>query len=568
MMIGDILLGKLGEYRIEELIYRSKHSEVYKAFGIHLGVPVVIKLLPIEQMADKTALKRFEREAEALEGLDHPNIVRIYEVFQLANQMGIAMEYVEGQNLRKWLGEKKSLNLSTGIKVINDIGAALNYAHENGIIHRDIKPENILIGQDKTAKLSDFGIARFYEATTLLTNPNSIMGTPGYMAPEQYKSGDVDQRSDLFCLGLIFYEMLAGRSPYNVKDVPVDDRIPALNFQSWQPIKVSKDLGNRAPAGVKMVIQKALEIKRRKRHKSVSRFLDELERKSRPYLAENKNITVQIDKVYLDLRANSEPYDALLELLVVGLLTAIISNFVTHFSLALVFAIFGGSLAFALNLLLKEQGYAREWAWGIGSVIIIVGVLVSLLIPTDSGASVTENAAPTIGTATTATVEVISGITFTPLPSVAASATSTLTPVPTPTSTATSEPPPGTVVIGPAPPPAEIFVTQIDAIENDGCTSCGVRFELSVITNTLRPLPGAVVYIKQKNNPILPNSSRSGSDGDIATILFGDDHPLEFNVSHVLVNQGMPNQRTVPGDGLVINANPGDIIRATLKWEG
>ena len=214
----------VGAYEILSFISRGGMGEVYLAQDKRLSRKVALKLLPASFTRDNDRLRRFEQEARAASALNHPNIITIYEVAKTESTHVIAAEFVEGETLRSRLSYAR-LNLNESLHVAIQVADALAAAHKAGIIHRDIKPENIMLRPDGYVKVLDFGLAKlsepesatvFSEAPTrqVRTGSGIVMGTAGYMSPEQARGRDIDARSDIFSLGAVIYEMVAHRRPF------------------------------------------------------------------------------------------------------------------------------------------------------------------------------------------------------------------------------------------------------------------------------------------------------------------------------------------------------------------
>ncbi len=215
----------LGRYRIKRRIGAGGMGEVYLAADTQLERTVALKVLPVEVAADRERMQRFVQEAKAVSALNHPNIITIHEIGQFDGTHFIAIEYVNGETLRERL-QRESLTLAETLDLAVQIAAALAAAHEAGIVHRDIKPENIMLRADGLVKVLDFGLAKLTahrdeqldgEAATraqVQTQPGMILGTVAYMSPEQARGLAVDARTDIFSLGVVWYEMLAGRLPF------------------------------------------------------------------------------------------------------------------------------------------------------------------------------------------------------------------------------------------------------------------------------------------------------------------------------------------------------------------
>ena len=199
-------------YQIQHLIGRGGMADVYLALDLRRQVVVALKLLREDLAEDPDFVRRFQREAEALARLDHPNVVRFYSFERQGNAAFIVMDYVPGTTLRGRLMEAQGpLPLEEVTAIIKQVGAALHYAHSEGYIHRDIKPGNIMLREDGSALLSDFGIAKAAETATMTLGP---LGTPAYMSPEQILGREVSPQTDIYCFGVVLYEILTGRRPF------------------------------------------------------------------------------------------------------------------------------------------------------------------------------------------------------------------------------------------------------------------------------------------------------------------------------------------------------------------
>ncbi|MFH1230357.1 MAG: protein kinase [Planctomycetota bacterium] len=214
---------KLGQYEIKEMLGRGGMGTVYKAYQPPLERFVAIKILPAKLATDREFLTRFNREAKALAGLSHPNIVSIYDICQNEGYFYFVMEFVEGVTARQLI-EERTLPPEEALKIVPQLCDALEYAHSEGIVHRDIKPENILIDKKGKVKIADFGLAQIVRGDIMIdpvTKTKEVMGTTDYMAPEQrMKTKDVDHRVDIYSLGVVFYEMLTGELPIGKFELP------------------------------------------------------------------------------------------------------------------------------------------------------------------------------------------------------------------------------------------------------------------------------------------------------------------------------------------------------------
>ncbi len=205
-----------GRYELTELIAKSQMSSIYKARDSRLARPVAVKVLAPALAQNQDFINRFRREAQVVAGLDHPNIVKVYDHGRTESQTYfIVMELIEGGSLAELLLERKKLKLKSAKGVVIKIATALDFAHKRGVIHRDIKPSNILITADGRIKVVDFGIAHLIlDSTSEIQSPLPVLGTATYFSPEQAAGGPLNAASDLYSLGVVFYEMLVGEPPF------------------------------------------------------------------------------------------------------------------------------------------------------------------------------------------------------------------------------------------------------------------------------------------------------------------------------------------------------------------
>jgi serine/threonine-protein kinase len=208
----DLAGETLGGYQIVEEIGRGGMAVVYKARDPTLERDVAIKVLPQYFAHDRNFAARFEREAKAVARLQHPNILPVHSFGRERGLSYIVMQYVDTGTLQDRLGQP--LDLETTVRIVAQIGRALDYAHRRGVIHRDVKPSNVLMHEGEWALLTDFGLARMLESTIQLTKSGEGLGTPAYMSPEQGQGAGIDRRSDVYSLGVVLYEMVTGKVPY------------------------------------------------------------------------------------------------------------------------------------------------------------------------------------------------------------------------------------------------------------------------------------------------------------------------------------------------------------------
>jgi serine/threonine protein kinase len=200
-------------FQIKELIATGGMAAIYKAIQVSLDRVVAVKILHGHLAQDKNFITRFEREAKAAANLKHENIVNIIDYGKAEDVYFIAMEYIDGRSLKELMGSVKFMPVDIALSIAHDISKGLVHAHQKGMVHRDIKPANVLIGYDGTVKIADFGLAQAQDLISV-TVTGSIVGTPAYMSPEQAAGKKVDNRTDIFSLGVVLYEMITGNKPF------------------------------------------------------------------------------------------------------------------------------------------------------------------------------------------------------------------------------------------------------------------------------------------------------------------------------------------------------------------
>ena len=277
-MVGE----SIGHYRIESLIGAGGMGEVYLARDERLGRKVALKLLPERLTADETQLSRFKTEARMASALNHPNILTVYEIGAEGDRQFIATEFIEGMTLRASLARGK-MNLHDALEIAVQVASALAAAHETGIVHRDIKPENIMLRPDGYAKVLDFGIAKLAEQTEPApraegprsapgqTQSGLVLGTAHYMSPEQALGKTVDARTDIWSFGVVLYEMLAGRPPFEGETR--SDCIASVRKTEPPPLAFQAP---KLPARLEQIVRKALRKDKAQRYQSAEEMLSDL----------------------------------------------------------------------------------------------------------------------------------------------------------------------------------------------------------------------------------------------------------------------------------------------------
>ena len=273
---------KLGTYEIRKLLGKGGMGEVYLAQDSRLGRLVAIKVLPPERTKDENRLRRFEQEARAASALNHPNILTIHEIGNVDSITFIVTEFIEGESLRR-LMQSGPIELSRIIDIATQIAAALDAAQATGIVHRDIKPENIMIRRDGIVKILDFGLAKLCDNSTtpldpeavtkalVYTNPGTVMGTANYMSPEQARGLTIDPRSDLWSLGVLLFEMVAHRLPFE-GSTSIDVMVRIIEHDAPR----LSDVAGKVPAELQRIVDKTLNKNPDERYQTASDLLSDL----------------------------------------------------------------------------------------------------------------------------------------------------------------------------------------------------------------------------------------------------------------------------------------------------
>ncbi len=248
------MISQLGRYEIVSELGQGAMGVVYKAKDPLIDREVAIKTinLSLAQEEREEFEARFYQEAKAAGRLSHPNIVTIYDVGRSGDIAYIAMEYLHGRELRDILNDNKTLPIDQVLDITSQVALGLSYAHEHGIVHRDVKPSNVMVIRDGHVKITDFGIARMASAA-VRTQTGMVLGSPKYMSPEQVMGKLTDQRSDIFSLGVMLYEMLTGQAPFH------GENINAIMYQTLNAIPAPpSSLNSAVPEMLNFVIAKAL----------------------------------------------------------------------------------------------------------------------------------------------------------------------------------------------------------------------------------------------------------------------------------------------------------------------
>ena len=266
------LVGKYigSRYEVLEKVGNGGMATVYKAKDKVLNRYVAIKVLKEEFTTDNEFIRRFNIEAQSAAGLTHPNIVSVYDVGQDNGIYYIVMELVRGKTLKQIIVEDGTLPWKWATNVTIQIASALETAHKNNIVHRDIKPHNIIITEDGVAKVTDFGIAKAVSNSTI-TAFGTTIGSVHYFSPEHARGGHTDAKSDLYSLGVVMYEMLTGKVPFDA-DTPVSVALKHMQEKMIEPIKLNPTI----PLSINQIIVKAMQKTPEERYESATEMLKDL----------------------------------------------------------------------------------------------------------------------------------------------------------------------------------------------------------------------------------------------------------------------------------------------------
>ena len=308
-MFGDMVGETIGPYEVLSELGSGGMGTVYLAQDVRLGRKIALKLLPPQFTHDKDRLRRFQQEARAASALNHPNILTVHEIEQKAELHYIATEFVDGVTLRHHMATQR-MTLEEVLKVAIQVASALQAAHDAGIAHRDIKPENVMIRSDGYVKVLDFGLAKLTEMDDPLpatpeTNPGVVMGTPRYMSPEQARGLDVDARTDIFSLGIVIYEMVTGRVPF--EGVTSSDIIAALIKD--EPASMSLSVPE-LPLEFEQVVNKALAKDLDQRYQTIAEFSSDLQRIKDEIQLDAKLVRTNSDGSRVSLKGVEDPQTA------------------------------------------------------------------------------------------------------------------------------------------------------------------------------------------------------------------------------------------------------------------
>lgn len=263
-----------GRYELIEKIGDGGMAIVYKAKDRLLKRFIAVKILKPEFVQDIKFVENFRKESHAAASLSHPNIVSIYDVGQEGNINYIVMELVSGKTLNELIKEEAPMDYRKAADIAKQVAAGLSAAHKKGIVHRDVKPHNILMTEDGIAKITDFGIAKAVTNTTIVdSGKDNVMGSVHYFSPEQAKGANVDEKSDIYSLGIVLYEMLTGKVPFD-GDNPVTIALMQIN----EPVTPPSVFNHNVPPGLERIVMKAVEKQPKNRFDSADEMIDALDK--------------------------------------------------------------------------------------------------------------------------------------------------------------------------------------------------------------------------------------------------------------------------------------------------
>ena len=270
----DNLIGKRldGRYSIESLVGVGGMANVYRGTDVKTGNQIAVKVLKDEFLDNEELVRRFKNESKAISILSHPNIVKVYDVSVTDKLQYIVMEYVDGITLKEYLKQRGgALTWKETVHFATQVLSALQHAHSKGIIHRDVKPQNIMLLADGSIKMMDFGIARFSRAQSQTVSDKAI-GSVHYISPEQAKGDKTDARTDIYSVGVMLYEMLSGRLPFDG-----DGAVSIAIMQISEKPKPLAEIAPKTPAGLRQITEKAMEKDPDKRYQSAQEMLAAIE---------------------------------------------------------------------------------------------------------------------------------------------------------------------------------------------------------------------------------------------------------------------------------------------------
>jgi beta-lactam-binding protein with PASTA domain/predicted Ser/Thr protein kinase len=346
---GDSLIDTLfdGRYNIVRKLGAGGMADVYLAEDQELGRRVAIKILNDRHANDEQFIERFRREAKNAAALNHPNIVSIYDRGEAEHTYYIAMEYLDGRTLKELVIGRGAAPVNVAVEYARQILSALRFAHRHGIVHRDIKPHNVLVDREGRVKVTDFGIAR--AGTSQMTEAGSIVGTAQYLSPEQARGTEVDQRSDLYSLGIVLYELLTGKTPFD-GDTPVEIAMKHLSATPQPPSQLRRDV----PRDLDMVVMRALAKDPDARYQSA----DEME--------------ADLDRVLRGAAVAAATTDAATQIIAGAAITA---------GTATVVAPAGAAAVISEEIVEEEEERDRPlWPWIVAALFVVAAAIAGVIV--------------------------------------------------------------------------------------------------------------------------------------------------------------------------------------------
>ena len=259
-------------YEIQELIGVGGMAVVYRAYDIIEDKIVAIKILKDEFLGNKEFIRRFKNESKAIAVLSHPNIVKVYDVSFGTKIQYIVMEYIDGTTLKEYMSRQKIIKWEDALYFVKQILSALNHAHNKGVIHRDIKPQNIMLLKDGTIKVTDFGIARFSSNETQTMTDRAI-GSVHYISPEQARGSIIDEKADIYSVGIMLYEMITGKLPFEA-----DNAVSVAIMQMQVTPKLPREINPDIPKGLEQIIMHSMEKEPSRRYESAEEMMNDIQK--------------------------------------------------------------------------------------------------------------------------------------------------------------------------------------------------------------------------------------------------------------------------------------------------
>lgn len=575
-MAQQSLIGqKVGKYQVVEALGRGGMAEVYKAYQESLDRYVAVKVMHSFLADEEGFLARFQREARAMASLNHSNIVGVYDFDVQEGMYYIVMEFVSGGTLKDRLGDLvragEQMPLEESVRLAMEVADALAYAHARGMVHRDIKPGNIMLDENGHAVLTDFGIAKILSGPTV-TATGAMIGTPAYMSPEQGLGQPGDERSDLYALGVLFYQMVTGRLPYDA-DTPLAVILKHVNDPIPQPAEFNTDI----PAEIQAVVIKSMAKNPAERYQSATDLITDLQA-----AANSSDLDLGVGVVFSAILDRPTPPPSTSSVAETQLAepaaTVLSTPAPTHIPAEATKVVMSSEAISATEIAtpsmpapqVKEEK-KRPWAIiGIAVLIIIVaGAAITFVAaggsssrtptpdseqsiavvdtPTDEpSVTPTEDLRPTADDVSTAVALIAATLTAQP--------TGTARPTGTPTSTSTPLPDITATFLAGCETHVELDNFYTFQNENSSSTPTGTNFTMNwVLRNTGScPLPAGLRWVYQRGEEFgqpdsieLEETIASGDEVHLTTLLLAPSNPGRYESVWQLIG---PDQETIASD--------------------